>query len=121
MPVKKADIHIAGGDAACYDFLKRKREVLSTGTIISANEKYVKIVLKRLGLDHANAAPTPSTESLAPRPDDADEPLDAAKGSEFRSLACILLYVCHDLAEAQHACRNLTCDLVAPNVKRGDR
>ena len=57
------------------------------------------------------------TDQLAPRPEDAESPLDEAKTIEYRSLTCLLLYACHDITAAQNAVRLLTQDLRNSGVR----
>jgi hypothetical protein len=118
LTLKKSDCY---GPGEQYEHLKRVRHLYPEGRLIAPNKKYVEGVAEALGLSKCKPAKTPEVEANRRTQEDSLEVLDGEWGSAFRSHACTLMYAGHDIAEAQHAIRELTCDLREPTVSSWTR
>ena len=87
-----------------------------SGRLVIPSGKYVQRVASELGLLSAKPAPTSETEAHRRKLEDQQFSLSTVDASRFRSMACCLLYVAHDMGEIQHGVRELTCDLREPTT-----
>jgi len=114
LPLKKAGVFDRPGQV--YSHLQKERHLYRSGRLIVPSGKYVKRVADELGLTNAKPAPTPETEGNRRRVEDKEHLLSTVDATGFRSMACCLLYVAHDMGEIQHGVRELTCDLREPTT-----
>ena len=108
--VMKYQIHHAGDT---YEHLRRLRTLTHRGMFVQPNPKYLKGMLKTLGLEDANPAPTPETVS---KDVSEEELLDEDKARQFRSCVGSALYLSFDRPDVQHSVRELTKEMKAPTV-----
>ena len=105
--LKASDVVVEGA----YSHLKRVRWRLPDATIIAANSKHEKNVIKALGLEGANGAATPHLAE--DRPTDST-PLDTTRSKTFRQCVMGLLYLCTDRMYIQYEIHELTSELKVP-------
>eukprot|EP00439_Symbiodinium_sp_Y106_P052723 s3817_g7.t1 len=109
--VMKYKIHRPGDT---FEHLKRIRTVHEDGMMVKPNPKYLQGMLKTLGLENANPAPTPEVPSKEVK---HDVPLDETKAFEYRSCVGKALYLSFDRPDCQHAVRELTKTMKQPTAE----
>ncbi|OLQ03440.1 Retrovirus-related Pol polyprotein from transposon TNT 1-94 [Symbiodinium microadriaticum] len=108
--VMKYKIHRVGDS---YEHLRRLRTISHQGMFVQPNPKYLQSMLKALGLDQANPAPTPETATKA---QEEDQFLDQHMAKVFRSCVGKALYLSFDRPDIQHAVRELTKEMKEPTA-----
>ncbi|CAE7848057.1 RE1 [Symbiodinium necroappetens] len=95
------------------EHLRRLRTISHQGMFVQPNPKYLQSMLKALGLEQANPAPTPEVTTQTP---DEEQFLDESMAKVFRSCVGKALYLSFDRPDIQHAVRELTKEMKAPTA-----
>ena len=109
--VMKYQIHRPGDT---FEHLKRIRTLHPDGMMVQPNPKYLQGMLKTLGLENANPAPTPESQAKEMQ---RDVPLDDTKAFEYRSCVGKALYLSFDRPDCQHSVRELTKTMKQPTAE----
>eukprot|EP00435_Cladocopium_sp_Y103_P020520 s28_g5.t1 len=93
-----------------FSHLKRTRLITKDGIFLTPRKKYIEDLLKLLGLETCNPAPTPY-----PHTEVKDgEKLSAEAAKKYRAATGIALYLSYDRTDIQFSVRELTKDMKDP-------
>ena len=93
-----------------FTHLKRTRHILEDGIFLTPRAKYINDLLRVLGLEDCNPAPTPYTRTEIK----AGKKLCGASVKLFRAGVGVALYLSYDRTDIQFAAREMSRDMKEP-------